>query len=66
MSDINPYRMIPLAVADQAVANCEKEIEQLRAKVVELETIIRRNTEYCQDLVLEVIALRKQLEEARR
>lgn len=33
MSDINPNRMIPLHVADQAVAACEKEIAQLKAEV---------------------------------
>ena len=30
MSDINPNRMIPLHVADQAVASCEAEIHRLR------------------------------------
>lgn len=59
-------KMIPLHVADQAVANCEKEIQELRAKVVELEKVVRRDREYIQDQVLEIIALRKQLEEARR
>ena len=32
MSDINPKRMIPLHVADQAVAACEKEIAALKAE----------------------------------
>lgn len=59
-------KMIPLHVADQAVANCEKEIQELRARVVELEKVVRRDREYIQDQVLEIIALRKQLEEARR
>ena len=30
MSDINHNRMIPLHIADQAVANCEAEIQRLR------------------------------------
>lgn len=30
MSDINHSRMIPLHIADQAVANCEAEIQRLR------------------------------------
>jgi hypothetical protein len=30
MSDINPSRMIPLHVCDQAVAACEAEIQKLR------------------------------------
>ena len=33
MSDINPSRMIPLHIADQAVANCEAEITKLREEV---------------------------------
>jgi len=33
MSDINPSRMIPLHVCDQAVANCEAEITKLKAEV---------------------------------
>jgi L-ascorbate metabolism protein UlaG (beta-lactamase superfamily) len=36
MSDINPKRMIPLHVADQAVAACEKEIAALKAEVARL------------------------------
>ena len=36
MSDINPNRMIPLHVADQAVAACEKEIADLKAEVERL------------------------------
>ena len=32
MSDINHSRMIPLHIADQAVAACEKEIAQLKAE----------------------------------
>jgi hypothetical protein len=30
MSDINHNRMIPLHIADQAVANCEAEIQKLQ------------------------------------
>ena len=33
MSDINHSRMIPLHIADQAVAACEKEIAALKAEV---------------------------------
>ena len=33
MSDINPNRMIPLHVADQAVESCNREIAQLKAEV---------------------------------
>jgi uncharacterized membrane protein YccC len=33
MSDINHNRMIPLHVADRAVANCEEEIQRLRDKM---------------------------------
>ena len=36
MSDINHNRMIPLHVADQAVAACEKEIATLKAEVQRL------------------------------
>jgi hypothetical protein len=36
MSDINPNRMIPLHIADQAVAACEKEIAALKAEVERL------------------------------
>ena len=36
MSDINHNRMIPLHIADQAVANCEAEITRLRGEVFKL------------------------------
>lgn len=36
MSDINPNRMIPLHVADAAVAACDKEIAILKAEVQRL------------------------------
>jgi hypothetical protein len=36
MSDINRSRMIPLHVADQAVAACESEITALKAEVQRL------------------------------
>jgi len=36
MSDINHSRMIPLHIADQAVAACEKEIAALKAEVERL------------------------------
>ena len=36
MSDINHSRMIPLHIADQAVAACEKEIAALKAEVQRL------------------------------
>ena len=36
MSDINHNRMIPLHVADQAVAACNKEIATLQAEVQRL------------------------------
>ena len=36
MSDINRSRMIPLHIADQAVAACEKEIAALKAEVERL------------------------------
>ena len=36
MSDINPNRMIPLHVADQAVEACNKEIAQLKNEVARL------------------------------
>lgn len=36
MSEINRNRMIPLHVADQAVAACDKEIATLRAEVQRL------------------------------
>ena len=36
MSDINPNRMIPLYVCDQAVAACNEEIAQLKAEVQRL------------------------------
>ena len=36
MSDINHNRMIPLHIADQAVAACEKEIATLKAEVQRL------------------------------
>jgi ribosomal protein L9 len=37
MSDINPSRMIPLYVCDQAVAACDAEIAKLREQVERLE-----------------------------
>ena len=36
MSDINPNRMIPLHVADQAVESCNREIAELKAEVQRL------------------------------
>jgi hypothetical protein len=36
MSDINPSKMIPLHIADQAVAACEVEITALKAEVQRL------------------------------
>ena len=36
MSDINPSRMIPLHIADQAVAACDAEIASLKAEVQHL------------------------------
>jgi hypothetical protein len=36
MSDINPSRMIPLRVADMAVAACDAEIASLKAEVQRL------------------------------
>ena len=36
MTDINPNRMIPLHVADQAVEACNKEIAELKAEVARL------------------------------
>ena len=36
MSDINPNRMIPLHIADQAVAACDAEIAKLKAEVQRL------------------------------
>jgi hypothetical protein len=36
MSEPNKERMIPLHLADQAVAACNKEIAELRAQVAEL------------------------------
>ena len=36
MSDINHNRMIPLHIADQAVANCEAEITRLRNELFKL------------------------------
>jgi hypothetical protein len=38
MSDINPSRMIPLHIADQAVAACDAEIAKLRAENHRLRT----------------------------
>ena len=35
MSDINRSRMIPLHIADQAVAACEKEIAGLKARLAD-------------------------------
>ena len=36
MSDINPNRMIPLHVADQAVESCNREIAELKDEVQRL------------------------------
>jgi predicted ester cyclase len=36
MNEPNKQRMIPLHIADQAVAACDKEIAELRAQVAEL------------------------------
>jgi uncharacterized small protein (DUF1192 family) len=42
MSDIDHSRMIPLHIADQAVAACEKEIAALKAEVERLNDAITR------------------------
>ena len=44
MSDINHNRMIPLHIADQAVANCEKEIAGLKAENARLKAEVERLT----------------------
>jgi cell division protein FtsB len=45
MSDINRSRMIPLHVADQAVAACEVEIEKLKAENARLKAEVERLTD---------------------
>ena len=42
MSDINHNRMIPLHIADQAVANCEAEIQKLREENARLKAEVER------------------------
>ena len=42
MSDINHNRMIPLHIADQAVANCEAEIQRLREENAHLKAEVER------------------------
>jgi len=42
MSDINHNRMIPLHIADQAVANCEAEIQRLREENARLKAEVER------------------------
>lgn len=63
MSDINPNRMIPLYVADQAVAACEKEIAQLKAEVERLResasSIISILCQHVPDSNLRNLALRE-------
>ena len=44
MSDINHNRMIPLRVADMAVAACEAEITTLKAEVQRLKAEVDRLT----------------------
>jgi hypothetical protein len=44
MSDIDRTRMIPLHIADQAVAACDAEIAKLRAENARLKTEVERLT----------------------
>ena len=45
MSEINPNRMIPLHVADQAVESCNKEIAELQAENARLKDEVERLTD---------------------
>ena len=54
-------KVIPLHIADQAVAACEAEIQTLREKVETLDKIIRRERELMADVQVENLILRKQL-----
>ena len=44
MSDIDRKRMIPLHIADQAVAACDAEIQKLREEVARLKAEVERLT----------------------
>jgi uncharacterized small protein (DUF1192 family) len=44
MSNINPKRMIPLHIADQAVAACDAEIAKLREENARLKAEVERLT----------------------
>jgi chromosome segregation ATPase len=59
MSDIDRTRMIPLHIADQAVAACDAEIAKLREEVQRLEAVIESH----KDAGLRILAM---LDEERR
>jgi outer membrane murein-binding lipoprotein Lpp len=57
MSDIDRTRMIPLHIADQAVAACDAEIAKLREEIARLKAEVERlekDLEYREDLALRV------------
>jgi hypothetical protein len=59
MSDIDRTRMIPLHIADQAVAACDAEIAKLRAEVQRLDTLCKQLMAQHSDISCENIMLRK-------
>ena len=59
MSDIDRTRMIPLHIADQAVAACDAEIAKLREEVQRLDTLCKQLMAQHSDISCENIMLRK-------
>jgi hypothetical protein len=59
MSDIDRTRMIPLHIADQAVAACDAEIAKLREEVERLDTLCKQLMAQHSDISCENIILRE-------
>jgi hypothetical protein len=59
MSDIDRKKMIPLHIADQAVAACDAEIAKLREEVQRLDTLCKQLMAQHSDISCENIMLRK-------
>ena len=62
MSDINPKRMIPLHIADQAVAACDAEIAKLRAENAQLKAEVERLTAFTTRTIIPNEELQAQVE----
>lgn len=53
MSDINPNRMIPLHVCDQAVAACEQNIQRLQEQCEFYKSELQKKTEHTENIALQ-------------